>query len=93
MTHNLDIIQNTATETGLAPEVLSDVVDALRKVMIDSAEKQQSIIIPRFGSFDAVKEDECVSTDITTGKRVLLPPHIKLQFTPAAMLRRRISEQ
>ena len=50
------------------------------------------IALPGFGSFEGVKHDEEVVTDLTSGKRMLLPPSIEVRFTPGAMLRKKMKE-
>ena len=51
-----------------------------------------SVQLPGFGTFSATKNDEQVVTDLSTGKRILLPPAITVQFTPSAILKRKISD-
>lgn len=46
-----------------------------------------SIAVPGFGTYEVVKTDEEISTDQNSGKRLLLPPHISLNFRPSALLR------
>lgn len=52
-----------------------------------------SIAIPGFGTFEPVKEDERIQNDLSTGKRLLLPPEITVQFKSSALLRRKISDR
>ena len=37
------------------------------------------------------KEDEKVSTDLSTGKKILLPPQITLNFEPSIVLRKKVA--
>lgn len=47
-----------------------------------------TVAIPAFGNFSAVKHDEKVVVDRSTGNRLLLPPEIELTFRAAGKLRR-----
>lgn len=48
-----------------------------------------TIAIPAFGSFAAGKVDEHIETDDSTGQRILMPPSIKVEFTPGTILTKR----
>ena len=49
--------------------------------------------IPRFGTFVPVKHEEEVITDLSTGKRMLVPPEINVEFHPGAMLTKRLRNE
>lgn len=63
----------------------------LAAIIRRAASDLDAVAIPSFGTFTAVKHDEEISTDLSTGRRMLLPPQITLEFTPAAMLRKKLS--
>lgn len=60
------------------------------EVMCQALTDLDSVAIPSFGTFTPVKRDEEITTDLSTGRRMLLPPQITLEFTPAAMLRKHL---
>lgn len=62
----------------------------LADIIRQAATNLDSVAIPSFGTFTPVKRDEEITTDLSTGRRMLLPPQITLEFTPAAMLRKKI---
>lgn len=68
-----------ATETLLA---------ALSQAVARSCGELDTVAVPGFGNFQAVKHDEQVITDRATGRRMLLPPEIEMTFTPAGKLRK-----
>ncbi len=47
-----------------------------------------TVAIPGFGNFTAVKHDEKEVVDHSTGSRLLLPPEIEMTFRAAGKLRR-----
>lgn len=50
------------------------------------------LALPSLGSFQGVKRNETVVRDLSTGRRVLLPPAIELEFVPGGRLKNGISE-
>lgn len=86
---------NTHTPAGavLAEAEMTRIAEALRDTLVSAALAGESVAVPRFGTFAPVKEDECVSRDLSTGRNVLLPPHLELRFTPAAALRRSATDR
>ena len=61
--------------------------DILRQAAIDL----DPVAVPSFGTFVPEKHDEEVVTDLSTGRRMLLPPQVNLTFVPAAMLRKKLT--
>lgn len=51
------------------------------------------VALPSFGTLETVKIDEQIVTDGATGKRVLMPPVIRVQFTSALKMIKRIKER
>lgn len=68
-----------ATETLLA---------ALSQALGKHCGELDTVAIPSFGSFTAVKHDEQIITDRATGGRMLLPPEVELTFQSATKLRK-----
>lgn len=87
----LSLTQEAASRAGLSTKDMTRVVESLRDTLVSCALRGDSVAVPRFGTFAAVKEDERVSRDISTGHNVLLPPHLELRFTPAASLRHTVN--
>lgn len=51
-----------------------------------------TVALPGFGTFAAVKHEEQIVTDRSTGSLMMLPPEIELTFRPGTKLRSRIGE-
>jgi len=75
----------------------TDEVDALTEglsiLFREHCGELDTIAIPTFGNFIPVKHDESVTTDLSTGRRLLLPPEITLGFTPSGMLRKHLGHE
>lgn len=51
------------------------------------------VAVPTFGTFVATKHNEQEQTDLTTGKRMLLPPEITISFQTGAKLAKRLRNE
>ena len=76
--------------SGRSLKDLDALVGALKHLLEENALEQRSLAIPGVGTFVPVKHDEKVVTDLTTGRRMLLPPEITLEFYPGSSLRKKI---
>ncbi|MDO4320809.1 MAG: HU family DNA-binding protein [Bacteroidales bacterium] len=83
--------QRLAQRLGDDPRRTSAMIDTLAGIIRNGATSLTSVAVPSFGTIAAVKHDETVTTDLSTGRRMLLPPQITVEFTPAAMLRKKLS--
>lgn len=80
-----------ARSLDMPPKRVAEMVDAFGRILCASAKTLTTVAIPSFGSFVPTKTDEEVVTDRSTGKRLLLPPQITVEFHPAAMLRKKLN--
>ncbi len=71
---------------------VASLIDRFAEILRSNATTMTSVAIPSFGTFVPTKVDEEIITDHSTGKRVLLPPQITIEFHPAAMLRKKLNE-
>lgn len=91
-------MDNNAVIESLAEKLQRDKKDteALLEGFVSAIQEHlcniDSVQLPGFGTFSATKEDEQIVTDLSTSKRILLPPVITVQFTPSAILKRKISD-
>lgn len=83
--------QRLAQRLGDDPRRTAALVDTLAGIIRNSAAALNSVAIPSFGTFAGIKHCESITTDHSTGRRLLLPPQITVEFTPAAMLRKKLS--
>lgn len=88
----MDFNDRLATRLDISPDAARRLTEALVQVVSDAGEQLGAVSIPRFGTFETVKEDEHIELDRASGKRVLLPPSITLRFKPGAMLRKALTK-
>lgn len=86
------LVQRTSHALGDDIRRTSAMLDAFATVLRNAVASRSSIAIPTFGTFMTVKVDEEIITDRVTGHRVMLPPQITVEFKPAAMLRKKLTE-
>ncbi len=51
-----------------------------------------AVAIPGFGTLQPVKSDETISTDLSSGRRILMPPCIQIDFKCSVVLRKRLND-
>lgn len=78
--------------TGITAADTEALAEALAMVMHNAFGDADSVAVPTFGTFTPVKHEEEISSDLSTGRRMLLPPEIRLEFTPAATLLRHVND-
>ena len=83
---NKQLINSLSKRIGLDYKITADAVNSVVEVISQYLVEGDSVVIPGFGTFNTQKTDEEVITDLSTGKRLLLPPAIGVDFTPANSL-------
>ena len=68
-------------------------IAAFASVLRDRTANLDSIAIPGFGNFVSIKEAEKIAIDQSNGRRMLLPPHIKIEFVASSMLKKQVDQE
>ena len=90
---NNAVVNELSKSMGRDAKDIAALLDGITAIMREKLSAMDSIAIPGFGTFEPVKEDEQIQNDLSTGKRLLLPPEITVQFKSSALLRRKISDR
>ncbi|MBD5239106.1 MAG: HU family DNA-binding protein [Bacteroidales bacterium] len=85
---NKNFTQELSLRIGRDKKSTQALIEGLQKAMIQYCGEEESVAIPGFGTFSAVKHPERISTDLSTGKTMLMPPEIIVEFQPASKLRK-----
>lgn len=72
-------------------EDIDALIEGLAVALRQTASEMDSLAIPSFGTFVPVKHLEQIVDDLSTGKRLLLPPQIELTFQPGGKLSHRVN--
>lgn len=86
------IVATLSKKMGRDSKDINALIEGLSTIIKDKCGTLDSIAIPSFGTFVPLKEDEKIITDLSTGKRMLLPPQISLRFHPSTILRKKLTE-
>ncbi|MDE7153790.1 MAG: HU family DNA-binding protein [Muribaculaceae bacterium] len=85
-------MNKTAISTNLAAALSIDadkagtLADTLVEIVKEQLAAGNNVAVPGFGQFATVNEPEQIITDLSTGKRLMLPPVIEIVFTPATAI-------
>lgn len=83
--------QKLAANLGYDTKRTAALIDKFADILRTNAVDMNTVAVPSFGSFVPTKFDETIVKDHSTGKRLMLPPQISLEFQTAAMLRKKLS--
>ena len=79
--------------TGRQSADIDALVEGFAMILRDSCSELDSVAIPTFGTFVPKKHKEQIVDDLSTGKRMLMPPEITVEFTPGGMLQKRLRNE
>lgn len=90
---NNTFIASLARQIGKEPAdvkiLTSELTESIKEVLCNL----DSIAMPGFGRFEAVKREEYVDVDKTDGITKLFPPSITVNFTAGTSLKKRLSHE
>lgn len=89
---DITIVEALAGKLGRTSADTETLLQAVAAELTKQLSEQHTVAIPGFGSFSARKEDEHVTTDLSTGKSVLMPPSIVAEFKPGSRLLKTIAQ-
>lgn len=90
---NKNITSELAKRIGRDKKATETLLEALSQAIRQHCGELDTVAVPAFGNFKAIKHDEEITTDRSTGRQMLLPPEIELTFTPAGKLRKLVDTQ
>jgi len=74
-------------------QIPDNILHAFGDIVAEALTAGDQVAIPSFGTFAAIKTDEHVVIDPESGNRMLVPPCISIQFTPALKLTKLVKER
>ncbi len=84
-------VTKLAKKTSLDYKETASLLQSVTTAIADLLSEGDTLMLPSFGSFSTVKHDESIITDISTGKHMLMPPCIEVEFTPSNILNKHIA--
>lgn len=86
------LVNILAKRLNLEVSTTEKLLEGFVEVVGEECRNLNRVALPSLGSFQGVKRDETVIRDLSTGKRLLLPPAIEIAFTPGGRLKNGIAE-
>lgn len=82
---NRTFIRHLSKTTGHDTVTTTSIADSLSEIITSGLAELDTIAIPGFGSFTAIKENEYIAV-ADDGSRTLMPPKISVTFKPGSRL-------
>ncbi|MBR1882424.1 MAG: HU family DNA-binding protein [Muribaculaceae bacterium] len=87
------LVDKIARKLGRDRKDVAKLLDAFTQVVANRCGDLDTIAIPGFGSFEPKKKNERIMTNPSTGKRMLIPPKIVLNFKVSNVLKSKLNKQ
>ena len=87
---NRSFTGNLAQRLGCDAATAARLLEGFSMILREQCGEENRVAIPGFGTFEGIKHDEEITTDLVSGKRMLLPPSIEVRFSAGGMLRKRM---
>lgn len=88
---NKKFIEELSRRLDLSMESVTGLVDGLSKEFAEAAGNLDGIVVPGFGTFETRLREERVAVHPASGKKLLVPPRIYLQFKQSPLLKQKIN--
>ena len=88
---NRTLVARLATKLGKSKTDVGVLMDAFVTAIRTQCGEMDSVSVPGFGTFEPVKHEEEIRTDLDTGKRMLYPPTVELRFVPSNILKGKLN--
>ncbi len=85
--NNKEFIAELAQRSGYSQDNVQHYVRSLVDAMAERFDEGESVMLPGFGTFEVRKRLERVVVNPSTGKRMMVPPKLVLNFRPVAAVK------
>lgn len=87
---NKTFIDAVASRLNKNREEVSELAEAFGVVMADILKAGDIVAVPSVGTFETKLKAERVALHPSSGKKLLVPPKITINFKPSALLKQKI---
>lgn len=88
---NEKIVEELSRRLDIPSSQVEATLRALSNCIREYCCKLDTVAIPGFGTFQPVKYAEKIQTDLSTGKQMLMPPVVEVEFKSSVVLRKRLA--
>ncbi len=89
---NSQFINILSKRLNIEPTTAEELLKGFVGIVDEECRDLNRVALPALGSFDGVKKEETVIRDLASGRRLMLPPAIEVEFTPAGRLKNTVAE-
>lgn len=90
---NKTLIDTVSKRIGRSKTETTSLIEGLASIIKERCSDQDVVAIPGFGSFETKKRLERIAVHPQSGKRLLIPPKITINFKPSALLKQKIKDK
>lgn len=90
--NNKEFISKLASVSGFTTDETQKLTDTVMKELGKTFEQGTSVGVTGFGTFEVKKKMERIIVHPSSGKRMLVPPKLVLNFKPTAMVKDKIKK-
>ncbi len=88
--NNKSFVSELSSRLGYTQDDTRKMINTVIDSMNDGFQKGETVVIPKFGSFEVKKRLERILINPGTKQRMLVPPKLVLNFKPIASLKEKI---
>ncbi|MDE5662487.1 MAG: HU family DNA-binding protein [Muribaculaceae bacterium] len=89
---NKTLIETIAADSGIEKERVQEMLSAFYSITAECCVAMDTIIIPGFGQFEPKKRKERLTVHPSTGRRLLVPPKLVMNFRPSAVMKSNLKQ-
>lgn len=90
--NNKQLIIELSNRLNRDEKDVSILLDGFTNLLKESFSNLDSVAIPGFGELEVQKNEEKISVDAISGKRILYPPCVEVKFKNSSLLKKKLSE-
>lgn len=87
---NKTLIENLSDQTGLEREDVQEMLNEFYTELSQRCTEMDTLVVPGFGQFEPKKRKERISVHPSTGRRLLVPPKLVVNFKPSSVLKGKV---
>lgn len=87
---NKTLIESISSATSMSKDQVQTIISSFCEVLGERCVEMDCVIIPGFGQFEARKRKERLTVHPASGKKLLVPPKLILNFKPSGVLKSKI---
>lgn len=89
---NKALIQKLSEKLDKPQKDISMLIDGFVEIIKEACSDMDTVAIPGFGNFEPKKRAERVNVHPSTGKKILIPPKVVLNFKMSAVMKQKLRD-